>query len=139
MPFEKGKSGNPGGRPKALKEVLDAARENTPSMIQVLVGIANDKEAPHAARVSAASAILDRAYAKPKDCPVVLELPPVETPDGVAKAVAAIVAAMGEGSITPAEAGAMSSVLEGQRRAIETVELEKRLGELEEAVRAKPR
>lgn len=66
MKFEKGQSGNPGGRPKALKEVEEAAREHSADALETLASIMKDVVAPHAARVSASQAILDRAWGKPK-------------------------------------------------------------------------
>ena len=63
--WAKGQSGNPGGRPKALENVRDAARENTELAIGTLREICGDSAAPHAARVSAASALLDRGWGKP--------------------------------------------------------------------------
>ncbi|MGY2052401.1 DUF5681 domain-containing protein [Methylobacterium sp. JK268] len=64
MAFQPGQSGNPGGRPKAIARVRDLAREHTETAIAVLVEIATEGES-EAARVSAASAILDRGYGKP--------------------------------------------------------------------------
>lgn len=65
MAFQPGQSGNPGGRPKAAHRVRDLARERTEDAIDVLVSIMRDEGAPAPARVSAASAILDRGYGKP--------------------------------------------------------------------------
>ena len=63
--FEKGISGNPGGRPKETAEVRELARLHSESAINTLVAIKDDPGAPHAARVSAATAILDRGHGKP--------------------------------------------------------------------------
>ena len=53
---------------------------------------------------------------------------------GVVAALAAIVAAMGDGTLSPDEASAVSAVIEVQRRAIETTELETRLRAVEERI-----
>ncbi len=64
MPFAKGQSGNPGGRPKALRAVEDAAREHTPAAIETLATICGDAAQPAAARVTAANSLLDRAWGR---------------------------------------------------------------------------
>jgi hypothetical protein len=64
MPFEKGQSGNPSGRPKTNGRVRDLAREQTENAIATLVHVMEDKKAPPSARVSAAATILDRGWGK---------------------------------------------------------------------------
>ena len=64
-PFQKGQSGNPGGRPKVVAEVKELAREHTAEAIRTLVSIMTNSKSPPAARVSAANALLDRGYGKP--------------------------------------------------------------------------
>lgn len=65
MRFEKGKSGNPGGRPKALMAVIETARKHTPLAMRTLAEIAGDVAQPAPARVAAAIALLDRGWGKP--------------------------------------------------------------------------
>ena len=50
---------------KASVEIRSLARAHTESAIRTLAGIMNEPTAPHAARVSAATAILDRGWGKP--------------------------------------------------------------------------
>lgn len=70
MTFQKGQSGNPGGRAKVTlpdgRTLTDLAREHTPKAVQALVDVLDNSEASDAAKVSAATAILDRGWGRPK-------------------------------------------------------------------------
>ena len=66
MPFRKGQSGNPGGRPKILADVRELARAHTAKALNTLVEIVENKKSPPAARVAAANSLLDRGYGKPE-------------------------------------------------------------------------
>jgi Family of unknown function (DUF5681) len=63
--FLPGQSGNPGGRPKALVEVLELARKNASAALETIVSIMTNADAPHAVRLAAANSLLDRALGRP--------------------------------------------------------------------------
>lgn len=63
-PFQPGQSGNPGGRPKAVREVVELARAHTVAAITALADIVQDSGAPPAARVTAADKLLERGWGK---------------------------------------------------------------------------
>lgn len=63
MPFVKGQSGNPGGRPKENAEIKALAREHGPKAIERLAELMGGDD-PRVA-VAAAQALLDRGYGKP--------------------------------------------------------------------------
>jgi Family of unknown function (DUF5681) len=65
MPFVKGQSGNPGGRPKELSDVVQLARGYTGPAVQTLAKIMGQSKASATARVTAAIALLDRGWGKP--------------------------------------------------------------------------
>ncbi len=50
---------------KAPIEIKSLARSHTETAIRTLVGVMNQGDAPAAARVSAAQALLDRGWGKP--------------------------------------------------------------------------
>ena len=62
-PFKKGKSGNPGGRPKVIAELRALARAHAPDAIEELARLAI-KAKNETARVAAIRELLDRGYGK---------------------------------------------------------------------------
>ena len=66
MPWVKGASGNPGGRPKELPDVRALARSRGKEAIDVLYAIMRDEKAPPAARIAASTALLDRGFGRPE-------------------------------------------------------------------------
>lgn len=60
-----GQSGNPGGRPKQVAEVVELARQNSQMAVRRLAQIATANKTPAVAAVMACNSILDRAWGKP--------------------------------------------------------------------------
>ena len=130
-------AGGPGGpgRPRGSRHraqaALDAIGEaGAAAVLQAVVAAAKGGD------MRAASILLDRIWPARKGRAVEVALPPMESAADLVPALAAVVAAMARGELTPEEARAMCVVLEIQRRAIETAELEARVAALEECVRA---
>jgi hypothetical protein len=63
--WQKGKSANPGGRPKVLVEVRDLARVHTAEAIGVLASIMRNTKASETARIAAAVQLLNRGWGLP--------------------------------------------------------------------------
>lgn len=63
MPFVKGKSGNPGGRPKEVAEVRALAQQHSRKAIEVLASLLDSDD--EKSKIAAANSILDRAVGKP--------------------------------------------------------------------------
>lgn len=63
--WKPGQSGNPSGRPRVVGHVRDLARKQTAKAIRTLTAIMDDSSARDTARVTAATALLDRAWGRP--------------------------------------------------------------------------
>jgi hypothetical protein len=130
MPFEKGESGNPAGRPRG-------ARNQATLLIQNL--LADDAEAigrkaiemAKAGDLAAIRLCMDRLAPARKDEPVAFELPPIEKAADSVAATASIVAAVAAGELTPSQAAELCKVIDVYVRALESKDFDERLTKLE--------
>lgn len=127
LPGNRRGRGRPAGSRNAASIALDeiAAGEGENVLRQVL-------EQALAGDLKAAEMLLARVWPVKRGRPVRLQLPAVDTADGVAAALGALVKAVAAGEVTPEEAAPVGALLETKRRAIETSELEERLRKLED-------
>ena len=132
--FQPGQSGNPSGRPPGARHAallaLDAiGAEGAKGIMHAVVGAAQSGD------MRAADILLRRLWPERKGRAVLFDMPPIETASDIAAALGRIANAVAAGEASPEEGAAMASIFEAQRRAMETVELERRLTALEQGPR----
>ena len=128
--WKKGQSGNPAGKKPgtrhratlAIEQLLDGEGE---ALTRKAIELAKDGD------MSALKLCLDRICPPRKSQPIRIDLPDVNTADGVSQAQMTTVQAIAEGEITPEEGKVLADILEVRRRSIETQEHEARLNKLE--------
>lgn len=129
--FQKGRSGNPAGKKKGTRSRKTVLIETLLANIDVAAILAKMEKKAKAGSETAAKLLLDRVAPVRRGSPVRFPLPSIKTTADVVSALAAVTAAMASGHLSPAEAVEVASVVELQRRAIETQEIEVRLHALE--------
>jgi hypothetical protein len=125
-PFEKGRSGHPGGRRAGSrnKKTLAAAallegESEALTRRAVELALAGD---PTAMRLC-----IERILPPCRERAVKFELPPIESAADIAPAMKAVTSALAAGTITPGEAATIAAVVDTFVRAIETSDFERRL------------
>ena len=135
MPFQKGESGNPAGRPRGalnratvLAQTLLSERAESIAAKVIELAVQGDR--------TAIRVCMERLVPVIKDQPIAVQLPPIEKPADSVEAAAAIAAAVAAGELTATEAAKLAKVVEVYVRALDSKGFDERLGELEHEIKA---
>ena len=129
-PFEKGRSGNPAGRPRGCRNRSTLAAQlllqgEAEALTRKAVELALGGD-PTALRLC-----LERVLPPCRQRAVKFALPPIESAADIAAAMKAVAAALADGVITPGEGEAIARIVDTFVRAIETSDFERRLSAIE--------
>ena len=130
MPFQKGESGNPAGRPRGSRNRTALLMENLLSYEAEAIG-RKAVEMAIKGDMAAIRLCMDRLAPPRKEEPIAFELPPLEKPADSVAAAATIVAAVAAGELTPSEGADLAKVIDVYVRAIETKAFDERLTKIE--------
>jgi hypothetical protein len=125
-PFAPGNSGRPRG---ARNKVTQAVEQLLEGEAEILTRKAIDLAL--AGDTVALKLCMDRLAPPRKDRPVRFDIPLTNSLQDVVQVADALIRAVADGAVTPAEAASAMAVLEGYRRLKETAELEARVAALE--------
>ena len=132
MQFQKGQSGNPGGRPPGARNKATIIAE---TLLQGEVEALTRRaiERAMAGDMAALRMCLDRVAPPSRHRTIAFELPPLASAADAASALAAITAAVAAGELTPPEAGELFKLVDGFERMLEATLFEQRVAKLEQA------
>jgi len=129
--FAPGQSGNPKGRPAgtrnkttvAIEALLDGQAE---AITQKAIDLAMMGD------TVALKLVLERIAPLRRGRPVRFEVPTLNRAVDITEALGSVIAAAAVGDLTPEEAATLAGIYDTKRRAIETVDIERRLAAIEE-------
>lgn len=129
--FIKGKSGNPLGRPRGVRNRATVLAEKLfEDDIEEICKQAIDQAKK--GNVHAIKLILDRILPIKKEASIFIDLPNVNNAQDILKAVNRVAEAVCEGKVTPSEGELLTRIIDRQAKAIELSDFELRLRSLEE-------
>ena len=128
--WKPGQSGNPKGKPagtrnRATVAVLALMESGAEEITKTIIDAAKGGD------LAAARLVLERLAPPMRERPISIDLPETSTSEGIDKASQTVLAAAASGEILPGEAQVLAGIIEGRRKAVETLELEKRIAALE--------
>ena len=134
-PFQKGKSGNPTGRPqgsrnKATLAALNLLEGEAEKLTRKAVSLALKGD------TTALKLCISRLIPPCHERPLEIKLPAIMNAEDLPKLTASLLEAVGQGEITPSEASVLSTLVTSHAKSLEMMDFEKRLTALE-VVKAK--
>ena len=137
MPFQKGQSGNPAGRPRgALNRATVLAQTLLSERAESIAG--KVIELAERGDMTALRVCMDRLVPVIKHQPIAVELPPIEKPADSVDAAASIAAAVAAGELTATEAAELAKVVDVYVRALDSKGFDERLSKLENEISGAP-
>ena len=127
-PFQSGNPGRPPGSKNKVTRALEQLAEGRAEQVFLKV-----IEQALAGDVPSQKIFLDRVYPPPKGRPINVRIPPINGPQDVLSAIAAIFSALGQGQLTPDETTALSLVVGRFIQIIELQDQERRIAALQQA------
>ena len=129
--FKKGQSGNPAGRKTGAKnKVTLAAKKLLDGEAEVITRKAIDLA--KGGETIALRLCLERIYPKPKGEHLKVKLPPINSIEDIAPAIAKIFQMIGDGKVTVEQGKTLAGIAATQGNILEMAELERRIAALEE-------
>ena len=128
--FTPGVSGNPAGkkpgtRNRTSRVAQKMMADDCEAVVRAVVNAAKGGD------MTAARLVLDRIAPPCRGRPVRLDLPPIVSAADLVTALAAVADAMARGVLSAEEAQSAATVLEHHRKAVETLDLERRIAAIE--------
>ena len=129
-PFERGKSGNPKGRPKGARNRATILAENLLNgEVESIVRKAIDKALE--GDTAALRLCLERLLPPQRERKVEFSLPKIETAADAARALSSVIAECAAGNLSPGEASEIANLISSHTKLLETADLEKKLAAFE--------